>query len=106
MRRAASNPGVSTFPFLAVLICTMGVMMLLLIVMNRPGVEGEGDGPGGDDPNPGEAAASSSAGRGQAHFPHRASENEPVPNADIQEAHDTIAWRIAQLQTAREKTQA
>ena len=39
MRRAsaAHNPGVSLFPFLAVLICTMGVMMLLLVIINRPG---------------------------------------------------------------------
>ncbi len=57
MRRSASNPGVSLFPFLAVLICTMGVMMLLLIVMNRPGVDGDGDGPGGDDPSGGEKSS-------------------------------------------------
>ena len=38
MRRASAvhNPGVSLFPFLAVLICTMGVMMLLLVIINRP----------------------------------------------------------------------
>ena len=98
MRRSATNPGVSLFPFLAVLICTMGVMMLLLIVMNRPGVEGEGDGPGGDDPNPGGAPTASSGATGQ--------RSRPVSAADIQETHDTLAWRIAQLQTSREKTGA
>ena len=38
MRRPPpQNPGISLFPFLAVLICTMGVMMLLLVIFNRPG---------------------------------------------------------------------
>ena len=78
MRRSAAphNPGVSLFPFLAVLICTMGVMMLLLVVCNRPGVDG------GDDNGSGAAEADADTARG------------------------VLTWRISQLKTARDKTDA
>ena len=36
MRRAtAASPGVSLFPFLAVLLCTMGALVVVLVVINR-----------------------------------------------------------------------
>jgi len=77
MRRSAAphNPGVSLFPFLAVLICTMGVMMLLLVVCNRPGADG------GDDNGSGAAEADADTARG------------------------VLTWRISQLKTARDKTE-
>ncbi len=78
MRRSAAphNPGVSLFPFLAVLICTMGVMMLLLVVCNRPGVDGSDDNGSG------------------------------AAEADADTARGVLTWRISQLKTAREKTEA
>src|SRR5436305_12997619 len=81
MRRSAAphNPAVSLFPFLAVLICTMGVMMLLLVVCNRPGAD---DGVDGN---------STAAGRVE---------------ADLDTAREMISWRIAQLDASRQKTEA
>ena len=78
MRRSATahNPGVSLFPFLAVLICTMGVMMLLLVICNRPGVEG-------DDKAAGATVAES----------------------DADAAKGVLSWRVAQLKSARDKTE-
>src|SRR4051812_23763267 len=78
MRRSAGphNPGVSLFPFLAVLICTMGVMMLLLVVCNRPGAD------------EGKPAA-----------------NGAAVETDLDTARDMLAWRIAQLESARQKTE-
>ncbi len=82
MRRATGphNPGVSLFPFLAVLICTMGVMMLLLVVCNRPG--------------PGEGGTAEKAADGSA-----------TVETDIDTARQMLAWRITQLETARTKTE-
>ncbi len=79
MRRSATahNPGVSLFPFLAVLICTMGVMMLLLVICNRPGIDGDDKGAG--------AAAE---------------------QADADAAKGVLTWRVAQLKTSRDKTAA
>src|SRR5882757_4470010 len=81
MRRSATphNPGVSLFPFLAVLICTMGVMMLLLVVCNRPG------------PDEGKPAAATADG-------------SPV-ETDLDTAREMLAWRIAQLESARQQTE-
>jgi len=85
MRRSAAphNPGVSLFPFLAVLICTMGVMMLLLVVCNRPGAEAAGA----------EIAdGGNSAGGGV--------------ETDLVTAREMLNWRIAQLGASRQKTEA
>ncbi|HEV3418279.1 MAG TPA: hypothetical protein VG056_15750, partial [Pirellulales bacterium] len=83
MRRSATphNPGVSLFPFLAVLICTMGVMMLLLVVCNRPGADGADDGPAnGSSP----AAATDAA---------------------IDVARNALSGKIAQLESSRKATE-
>src|SRR5260221_4355224 len=81
MRRSATphNPGVSLFPFLAVLICTMGVMMLLLVVCNRPGA---------DDGVEGNSTAAGGV------------------EVDLNAAREMISWRIAQLDASRQKTEA
>jgi hypothetical protein len=81
MRRSATphNPGVSLFPFLAVLICTMGVMMLLLVVCNRPGA---------DDGVEGNSTAAGGV------------------EADLDTAREMISWRISQLDASRQKTEA
>ena len=62
-RTAATNPGISLFPFLAVLICTMGVMMLLLVVINRPG-SGSGSADGAEAAGDDNAAGDDSGGSG------------------------------------------
>ncbi|HEY2147076.1 MAG TPA: hypothetical protein VGH32_04015, partial [Pirellulales bacterium] len=85
MRRSAAphNPGVSLFPFLAVLICTMGVMMLLLVICNRPGAEASGA--------------------------ELFADGKPGPNrveTDLETALQMLNWRIAQLGTSRQKTEA
>ncbi len=84
MRRSATphNPGVSLFPFLAVLICTMGVMMLLLVICNRPGAEASGA--------------------------ELLADGKPGPNrveTDLETALQMLNWRIAQLGTSRQKTE-
>jgi hypothetical protein len=84
MRRSAAphNPGVSLFPFLAVLICTMGVMMLLLVICNRPGAEADG---------------AEIAGGGK---------SAGSVEIDADTAREMLNWRIAQLGTSRQKTEA
>src|SRR5579871_5300655 len=88
MTRAATahNPGVSLFPFLAVLICTMGVMMLLLVIINRPGSGASmDDADASVEPPPGAVQA--------------------TPEM-IQQAREMLAWKISQLHSSREQTES
>ena len=86
MRRpTVSAAGISLFPFMAVLLCTMGALIVVLVVLNRQArVE----------------AATETAN-------HAVSQTAAVA-VDLQEAsmtRETIAWRLQHLATSREKTQ-
>ncbi len=86
MRRpTVSAAGISLFPFMAVLLCTMGALIVVLVVLNRQArVKAATD------------AANHADGR------------TAIATVDAQEAamtRDTIAWRLQHLTTSREKTQ-
>ncbi len=84
--RTPHNPGVSLFPFLAVLICTMGVMMLLLVFINRPGAAPI-DGSAGVEDASGDAGANDGPSEAQAQ-------------------RDMLEWKISQLAISRQKTES
>src|SRR5580692_11665896 len=93
-RSAVHNPGVSLFPFLAVMICTMGVMMMLLVAINRPGAAAI-DGPDS-------AADEGAAGNGAGGDGGSGSSSKKADDSQL--ARDTMQWKISQLAIAREKT--
>jgi hypothetical protein len=78
-RRPASGATISLFPFLAVLLCTMGALLVLLVLFSRRAQESE-------------SAAALAAEQG------RAAELEPV--------RDDLRWRLEQLAGVRERTAA
>lgn len=81
-RRTASNPGasISLFPFLAVLICTMGSLVTLLFAFAKHGQE-----------QATQAAKAKAAAEAQ--------------SGDVAVEREGLQWRIDQLRTARDKTQ-
>ncbi|HOP77993.1 MAG TPA: hypothetical protein PLD05_10905 [Thermogutta sp.] len=87
--KSGENP-ISLFPFLAVLICTMGVLILLLVILVRQ-------------------ARLKALAQAQASS-NPASQKEvssPIPTEDeLKRWEEDLAWQEEQLRTAREKTQA
>jgi len=77
--RPATGPAISLFPFLAVLLCTMGALLVLLVLFTR-------------------AAQESETARDQAAEAARAEE--------LQLARDELAWRLAQVKEIRDRTAA
>ena len=77
--RPASGASISLFPFLAVLLCTMGALLVLLVLFSRSAKDSE-------------RAATEAAQR------HRAD--------DLRLEQEQLAWRLAQLQEVRDRTLA
>jgi hypothetical protein len=80
--RPAEGPTVSLFPFLAVLLCTMGSLLVLLVLFSRSAREGD------------RAAAEAAAAVARHHAEERGL------------LRDELAWRLEQLQAVRERTAA
>jgi hypothetical protein len=78
-RKREGAPSISLFPFLAVLICTMGALVPLLFAITRQARL-----------QAAQAAVSKIAER----------------KAEIKTEHETMQWRIEQLRTSRKKTDA
>ncbi len=76
--RPAEGPAISLFPFLAVLLCTMGALLVLLVLFSRASRE------------QGETAEQRQA---------RAQEE-----ADLVLVRDSLAWRLEQVKTIKAKT--
>ena len=77
--RPGSGASISLFPFLAVLLCTMGALLVLLVLFSRSAREQE-------------RAAAETALRQR--------------EDDLRLAQDELAWRLRQLREIRERTQA
>ena len=75
--RPEDGPSISLFPFLAVLLCTMGALLVLLVLFSRSAKEGE---------TPEQV---------------RAREQE---EADLTLLRDTLSWRLQQVGEIRTKT--
>ena len=115
MRRPPpQSPSISLFPFLAVLICTMGVMMLLLVIFNRPGgaaekidtaaaeadaEDGANEAGGGDDATAGGATAAGAAAAAAATIAAK-----QKLDSEVQSAREMLNWKISQLEISRQKT--
>lgn len=87
--KAGAGAGVQLFPFLAVLLCTMGALILLLMLIAqqaRATAEAE-------------AEAARAVARAEA-------ARSKVDNAELERKRDDLQWRIKQLAAAREKTLA
>lgn len=76
--RPTEGPAISLFPFLAVLLCTMGALLVLLVLFSRASHQ------------PGETAEQV-----------RAREQHEVELAVVR---DSLAWRLEQVKTIRSKT--
>ena len=76
-RRAPFGPTISLFPFLAVLLCTMGALLVLLVLFSRSAQQA-------DD------AAAVEAARRQAE--------------ELELARDELGWRLDQLRGVRDRT--
>jgi hypothetical protein len=83
-RRAPTGPTISLFPFLAVLLCTMGALLVLLVLFSRSAQEADAS-----------AAAAAAA---------EATRVEEERATELSLLRDELAWRLAQLQGVREKT--
>ena len=75
--RARSGPSISLFPFLAVLLCTMGSLLVLLVLFSRSASRAD--------------SAAAEAARQQ-------------QEDDLAQARDELAWRLDQLQAIRSST--
>ena len=87
--KGGASTGVQLFPFLAVLLCTMGALILLLMLIAqqaRATAEAE-------------AEAARAAARAEA-------ARSKVDNDELARRRDDLQWRITQLAAAREKTLA
>ena len=82
-RGRQATAGVSLFPFLAVLICTMGALILLLVILARQAQV--------------QAARATAAQRAA----QAAAEQQ-----DLQAAREDVQWRLEQLRDSREQTEA
>ena len=76
-RQAQSGPTISLFPFLAVLLCTMGALLVLLVLFSRSA-------------NQADAAAEAEAAR------------QKIEELEL--ARDEFAWRLGQLDGVRSRT--
>ncbi len=76
-RRAQTGPSISLFPFLAVLLCTMGSLLVLLVLFSRSAQEAD-------------SAAEQEAAR--------------LRQEELALARDELAWRLDQLGGVRERT--
>ena len=76
-RRAPSGPTISLFPFLAVLLCTMGALLVLLVLFSRSAERAD-------------AAAEAEAARRHVE--------------ELELARDEFAWRLGQLDGVRTRT--
>jgi len=76
-RHAQTGPSISLFPFLAVLLCTMGSLLVLLVLFSRSAQEADS-----------------------------AAEQEAIRQRqeELALARDELAWRLEQLQGVRERT--
>ncbi len=88
-KAGAGGAGVQLFPFLAVLLCTMGALILLLMLIAQ------------------QARATAEAEAEAARVAARAeAARSKVDNAELERKRDDLQWRIKQLAAAREKTLA
>jgi len=78
-RRQSGDGGISLFPFLAVLICTMGALIVLLVVVTRQ------------------------ARLQAAQAPAQAEKSEKV--RDLSTARELAEWRVSELKVSRQKTE-
>jgi hypothetical protein len=87
MRRKAGNtaPAISLFPFLAVLLCTMGALVVVLVVLNRQSRL---------------QAATLSVGEIQS---RRADAEQLAEQNELRRG--ALVWQLEHLQTSRDKTQ-
>jgi hypothetical protein len=76
--RPDSGPSISLFPFLAVLLCTMGALLVLLVLFSRAAQQPAGD----------EVAAQAAAAHAD----------------ELATAQDELAWRLQQLHSIRDRT--
>jgi hypothetical protein len=76
-RRAPSGPTISLFPFLAVLLCTMGALLVLLVLFSRSAEQAD-------------VAAEAEAARRQIE--------------ELELTRDEFAWRLGQLEGVRSRT--
>lgn len=80
-RKRRSTVGVALFPFLAVLMCTMGSLVLLLIVINRQA-------------------------RTQAAEAARATQDQTADQKEqLEAAREVFQWQITELKNSRQKTE-
>jgi hypothetical protein len=88
MRRKAGNtsPAISLFPFLAVLLCTMGALVVVLVVLNRQSRL---------------QAATLSAADAES---RRTRAAELAEQVELRRGE--LSWQLEHLQTSRDKTQA
>lgn len=85
MRRPAASPaGISLFPFLAVLLCTMGALIVVLVVLNRQSRL---------------AAMARAAEEAKSH------QQLEAASEDRELARGAIEWQLEHLRTSRDKTQ-
>ena len=85
-RQVATTQGISLFPFLAVLLCTMGALIVVLVVLNRQSRL--------------QAVAVSSADTAS----RRAEAEQEQARAKLR--RDMAEWRLQHLRESRQKTQA
>ncbi|MEX2138662.1 MAG: hypothetical protein WD894_05335 [Pirellulales bacterium] len=87
MRRPVGTaaPGISLFPFLAVLLCTMGALIVVLVVLNR------------QSRLKAEVLSSAEAETRRA--------STAATRSDAEDHRDTLVWQIGHLRISREKTQ-
>ena len=78
--RSQSGPTISLFPFLAVLLCTMGALLVLLVLFSRSARQGD---------------TAAAADRREA---------ERQAREELEAARDELAWRIDQLREVRDRT--
>ncbi|MGQ9762923.1 MAG: hypothetical protein ACUVQH_13535 [Thermogutta sp.] len=96
MNRRRANPNtasetpISLFPFLAVLVCTMGVLILLLVILVRQA-----------------RLKAVAQARAQSGISAEKDDSQPVPDeSTLRQWEEDLAWQEEQLRIAREKTQS
>ena len=82
--RAQSGPSISLFPFLAVLLCTMGSLLVVLVIFSRSAKQA---GIAAAEQARAEAAAAADAER-----------------QELELARDEIGWRIDHMRSIRDRT--
>ena len=87
---STSETPISLFPFLAVLICTMGVLILLLVILVRQA-----------------RLKAVAQARAQTGVAAEGNEAHPIPDeSELQRWEEDLAWQEEQLRLARERTQS